>query len=112
VVALLLVALCPTLACTGAADRGIVARKHVIAIEAFEYKPASLRVAPGDTVVWSNRDFVPHTATAESRKWDTGTIDAGAAGTVVPNTAGDHTYFCILHPTMKATLTVIAEKEP
>ena len=41
-------------------------RIHQIAIQGFVYTPASLEVAVGDTVVWTNRDVVPHTVTAES----------------------------------------------
>src|SRR5687767_3014533 len=67
----------------------VVVRKHVIEIEGFEYKPARLRVRPGDTIVWVNRDIVPHTATADSRKWDTGNIAHGAVGTVVMRRNGD-----------------------
>src|SRR5687767_9498701 len=94
VFALLLVPLLPGLSLHNDVEPAVHARKHVIEIKSFEYNPGSLRAHLGDTIVWVNRDVVPHTATADSRKWDTGTIARGAVGTVVMRRTGDQTYFC------------------
>lgn len=112
VLTLLLVPLLVGLAFNNAEESAVVARKHVIVIEGFEYKPASLRARLGDTIVWVNRDIVPHTATADSRKWDTGNIAPNAARTVVMRRTGEQAYFCILHPSMQAKLTVMGEEVP
>jgi plastocyanin len=85
------------------------ARKHVIEMKGFEYRPANLRAQAGDTIEWVNRDAPPHTATADNRDWDTGNIAAGAVGTIVIRKVGEHGYFCILHPTMRGKLTVTAK---
>jgi plastocyanin len=76
-------------------------RAHAVAIRGFQFAPAELTVAVGDTVVWTNEDLVPHTATA-SGAWDTGSIAARQTGRVVIATKGTHRYVCAFHPGMQA----------
>lgn len=78
---------------------------HPAEIRAFRYQPDTLTAVPGDTVVWINRDVVPHTATAAGA-WDTGPIGAGESGRVVAGAAGTYAYACAYHPTMQAVLVV------
>jgi len=84
--------------------------RHTIEIRGMEFHPAELTVAVGDTIVWINRDIVPHTATASGRtKWDTRPLSQGQIGLYVARRAGTTSYVCTLHPTMHGTLIV---KEP
>lgn len=81
-------------------------QRHVIEIRGFAFAPAALRVSPGDTVVWVNRDLVPHTVTADDGAWDSGTLDEGEAwemriGDDVPARSA---YFCRHHPSMRGAL--------
>jgi plastocyanin len=80
-------------------------RAHAVEIRNFVFAPASLAAAPGDTVVWTNRDIVPHTATPDAGGWDSGSIAAGASWTLVVPEEGLGAYRCAFHPTMKAALT-------
>ena len=50
------------------------AKTHTITIEGMRFQPEVLTVSPGDTIVWVNKDIVPHTATSK-------------AGTVPPTSA-------------------------
>ena len=34
--------------------------RHRVTIAQFQYAPRAIRVAVGDTIVWENRDIVPH----------------------------------------------------
>jgi plastocyanin len=78
---------------------------HTVEIRGMEFHPALLTVAVGDTIVWINRDIVPHTATANGRtKWDTGQLVQGQAGRYVARRAGVARYVCTLHPTMHGKL--------
>ena len=72
----------------------------------FVFQPAELTVSRGDTVVWSNTDFVPHTATARDAGWDSKAVAAGASWRFVASTPGRHTYYCIFHPTMQGSIDV------
>src|SRR5919204_3619576 len=77
------------------------ARTHTIEIRGLQFHPAVLTVARGDTVVWINRDIVPHTATRSSKgpiRWDTGSLSSGASGRYIPERAGVARYTCTFHP--------------
>lgn len=75
-------------------------------IEAMAYAPAVLTMKPGDTVVWVNRDFFPHTATAQEGDFDSGILAVGASWRHVAERRGRLEYVCTLHPTMKGVLIV------
>jgi plastocyanin len=79
---------------------------HSVPIRNFAYQPATLTVAQGDTIVWSNDDIVPHTATARDGSWDSGSVAAGGAWRLVAVTPGRHAYYCVFHPTMQGTIEV------
>jgi plastocyanin len=80
---------------------------HTVEIRGMEFHPPVLTVAVGDTIVWVNRDIVPHTATAAGRsKWDTGRLLQGQAGRSVAATPGVARYACTFHPTMHGRLII------
>lgn len=89
------------------APGGVRPRSHVLKITGFEFVPPRIAVSVGDTLIWSNEDIVPHTATATGGAWDSGTIAAKGRATVVIRAAGRVDYQCALHPSMKGT--VVAE---
>jgi plastocyanin len=80
---------------------------HAVRIQNFAFVPAAVTVAVGDTVVWSNTDFVPHTATARDGMWDSKAI-AGSDGAfrLVARSPGRHAYYCVFHPNMQGTVEV------
>jgi len=82
---------------------------HTVEIRGMEFHPADLTVAVGDTIVWINRDIVPHTATGTRRKWDSGQLQQGDSGRYVPRRAGRAPYTCTLHPTMQGMLIIRKE---
>lgn len=84
-------------------------RTHTVEIRGMEFHPAVLTVAVGDTVVWINRDMVPHTATATgagTTKWDTGQLGQGKTGRYVVSRRGAINYVCSFHPTMHGKLII------
>lgn len=81
---------------------------HTVRIEAMHFQPVTLTVAPGDVVVWVNRDVVPHTATSPGESgFDSGVIAPGKSWRYEVRDTGEHEYLCVLHPTMKGTLRVV-----
>ena len=86
---------------------GVPSRTHVLRITGFQFVPPRVHVAVGDTLTWVNEDIVPHTATAATGAWDSGTIAAKGRATLVIRAPGRVEYECALHPTMKGT--VVAE---
>lgn len=81
-------------------------RSHVVTMSNFAFQPAELIVSRGDTIVWNNSDFVPHSATARDGSWDSKSVAAGGSWRFVASAKGRHEYYCIFHPTMKGTIEV------
>ena len=65
----------------------------------------TLTVAVGSTVVWSNQDGVPHTATADDGEFDSGTITDGTFSHTFAS-AGNYAYACQVHQTMTGEIVV------
>ena len=89
-----------------AAGEGPKSKTHTVNIEGMRFQPERLTVAEGDTIVWVNRDLVPHTATSEAGSFDSQIIQAEQSWTFTPRKRGEFAYVCTFHPTMKATLHV------
>ena len=79
---------------------------HTVTIEGMRFRPEVLSVASGDTIVWVNKDLVPHTVTSVAGSFDSKDIQADKSWSYTIRTKGDFAYICTLHPTMKATLRV------
>lgn len=79
---------------------------HRISVANMRFDPPALAVRSGDVVVWTNADFVTHTATADDGTFDTGEMAAGQSRRVAVTKKGNFPYACRFHPTMKGTLSV------
>jgi plastocyanin len=80
-----------------------------VTIENFAFSPQTLQVAPGTTVVWTNKDSVAHTVTSDTGAWaDSGNLATGATFSHTFSTPGTYRYHCAIHPNMTATLVVAA----
>jgi plastocyanin len=79
---------------------------HTVTIEGTAFSPADLTVNAGDTVIWVNKDFYPHTATSKSGGFDSDDIAPEKSWKYVAKKKGDFPYICSIHPSMKATLHV------
>lgn len=104
---LCLLALCLPAATPGAdAQHGAPGATYTVVIENVQFNPPQLRVERGARIVWVNKDLFPHTVTAASRAFDSGSIAANASWTHVFRKPGEYAYGCTFHPTMKATIEV------
>ena len=79
------------------------AADHAVEIKGMKFSPASLNVAAGDTITFTNGDMMPHTASGSA--FDTGNIAPGKSKKVTISAAGAHVYRCKLHPSMKGKVT-------
>ena len=73
-------------------------KTHTVTIDAASFSPAELTVAAGDTVVWVNKDILAHTATAQSKGFDSKTIQPGKSWRFVAKQKGEFPYTCSFHP--------------
>ena len=86
---------------------GSAGGRTLIEIKDFAFA-ATTTVAVGDTVVWINRDIVPHTATAADGSWDSGEIKPGESWEMVVPADLALDYYCVFHPAMVASLKLDA----
>lgn len=102
-----------SIAVTHSAWAGAEPNTHQIIIKGGEYLPSELTIQVGDTVQWINKDFIPHTATAqdeaEQTLWDTGNLNKGDSAEIQFTEVGQSDYICLYHPVMKAQITVEAK---
>lgn len=71
----------------------------------MKFIPATLTVKKGDTVVWENKDFVPHDVTDEKNNtWSSGPFGQNESWSKI--ITKDENYFCNLHKVMKGTITI------
>lgn len=101
-----------------------------ISIKSFAFNPATVEVAKGTTVTWTNEDAVNHTVTTGTPPPSASPLPSGASPTPSPslssgdgrinsgriqatntfsftfNEAGTFAYFCGVHPRMVAVITV------
>jgi plastocyanin len=75
-----------------------------ISIKGYAFSSASLTVASGTTVTWTNNDAVTHTVTADDGSFDSGNIAPGATFSHKFSAAGTVNYHCSIHPTMKGSI--------
>jgi len=80
-------------------------RVHTVVMANMRFGPMPADLKGGDTIIWVNRDLVPHTATSKAGGFDI-RLDAGArAGMTVPQ-SGSFSVICRYHPAMRAKLDV------
>lgn len=79
---------------------------HTVTIFRMKFNPEILQVKKGDTVIWINKDFVPHDVTEETKDtWTSGPINQGDKWQKVIDK--DVQYYCSIHKVMKGSITVI-----
>ncbi len=80
---------------------------HTVTIDGTRFEPQAIAVAPGDTVIWINKDPFPHTVTSKAGGFDSGAIQPGASWKyVAKKTKSESAYVCTYHPTMTGTIRV------
>ena len=87
---------------------------HRVMIHDYAYSPASLTIAVGDSVTWTNMDASPHdvTVTRGPASFHSPMLSTGQSWTYTFSVAGPYTYICSIHPDMKASVEVAAPASP
>jgi plastocyanin len=84
------------------------AEADAVKIDNFTFSPATLTVAPGMTVTWTNDDDIPHTILGKEKGFRSKPLDTGNQFSFTFATAGEYAYFCSLHPHMVGKIIVKA----
>ena len=73
-------------------------------IQDMAFNPATITVAAGTAIKWTNKDVVSHTVTSDAGLFDSGLIATGGTFNYTFTTAGTFPYHCTPHPSMTATV--------
>lgn len=76
-----------------------------VTIAKMAFAPPEIQANVGDTITWTNNDFVAHTATARDKTFDV-VIPAHGTGSLVVKSAGSFDFYCRFHPMMKGMIVV------
>jgi plastocyanin len=79
---------------------------HTVIMEGMVFRPDVITVAAGDTIVWVNKDLVPHSATSTSAGFDSKVVETNRSWQTRVERAGEFDYVCSFHPMMTAKLEV------
>jgi plastocyanin len=87
----------------------LVGASSDVAVDAadFAFRPATIDVAAGGRVSWTNRGVAPHSVTAKDGAFESGMLQAGATFVQTFETPGSYAYLCAFHPEMTATIRVV-----
>jgi plastocyanin len=72
----------------------------------FAFAPATISVAAGEAVTWSNGDPAPHSVILDGGECETANFGEGESATLVFNVPGTYTFHCGVHPNMTGTIEV------
>jgi plastocyanin len=75
-------------------------------IDNFTFKPDTITVPVGTTVVWENDDNIVHTVVSLDGAFRSPALDTEDKFRFTFDKAGTFEYFCSLHPHMKAKVVV------
>jgi len=80
----------------------------IVVIEDFWYFPNNLTIRAGSEVIWVNKDFAAHTATADNGEFDTKLLQQNQVSlAIVFDKVGIYPWFCVPHPQMVGAIKVV-----
>jgi plastocyanin len=77
-----------------------------VKVDNFSFGPATLTVAVGTTVTWTNRDDIPHTVVSTEKVFKSKVLDTDEKFSFTFDKAGTYPYFCSIHPKMTGSVVV------
>jgi amicyanin len=93
-----------------AAQQGQAATQKTTNVEmmGYAFQPATLTISAGDTVTWTNHDTAPHNVVVTNgpEKFTSPTLQQGQTYSYTFTKPGTYSYYCSIHPDMKASITV------
>lgn len=82
------------------------AASAAVKIDNFSFGPQTLTVSVGTTVVWTNRDDIPHTVVSTDGVFNSKVRDTDEEFSYTFTKAGTYPYFCSVHPKMTGKVVV------
>ena len=80
-------------------------RTYTVVIEKMKFGTVPSGLHKGDAILWVNKDFLKHSATASDKSFDAD-LPAGAKAKTVLTKSGSVAFVCRYHPGMRGVLQV------
>jgi plastocyanin len=80
-------------------------RTYTVVIDKLKFGPLPAQLHKGDAILWVNRDFLRHSATASDHSFDVDLMP-GKTGKTVLGKTGAIAFVCRYHPGMRGVLQV------
>jgi len=77
-----------------------------VKIDNFTFSPATITVAAGTQVTWTNHDDIPHNVVADDTSFKSKTLDTDEKFTYTFTKPGTYSYLCTIHPKMTGKVVV------
>jgi len=91
---------------TPAASPAAASETIQVSIDNFSFTPKQLRVKAGTTVVWTNKDDIPHTVTSDDKVFASALLDTNEKFQYAFAKPGKFPYYCKVHPMMTGVVEV------
>jgi plastocyanin len=89
-----------------AATQAVAGKIVEVKVDNFSFSPQTITVAPGTTVIWTNRDDIPHTVVSDDKVFKSKVLDTDEKFSFTFDKAGSFPYFCSVHPKMTGKVIV------
>jgi plastocyanin len=89
-----------------ASPQAAAAATAEVKVDNFSFGPATLTVAAGTTVTWTNRDDIPHTVVSTENAFKSKVLDTDEKFSYTFAKPGTMLYFCSIHPKMTGKIVV------
>ena len=86
-------------AATSGSERDVV-------VDNFSFAPSPVTIPAGTTVVWTNRDDVPHNVISTQKRFSSPVLDTDERFSHRFDRPGAYPYYCSIHPRMAGTVVV------
>jgi plastocyanin len=77
-----------------------------VKIDNFSFSPQEITVTTGTTIVWTNRDDIPHTVVSDDKVFKSKVLDTDQQFSFTFAKPGTYPYFCSVHPKMTGKVVV------
>ncbi len=77
-----------------------------VTVQNSSFKPSTLTVNVGQTVVWKNLDIIDHQIQADDNSFKSPILEKNSTYSFTFNQKGTFTYHCAIHSNMKGTIIV------
>ena len=90
----------------GTSTSSVGAKTYAVNLSGYAFKPKTLTISAGDSVIWTNRDPAFHDVTSDTNLFNSGVMTTGKTFKYTFKESGTYQYHCESHPYMKGVISV------